>query len=30
MAGAHISILKVDDEIKDLLLAPADVSIRIF
>ena len=30
MAGAHISILKVDDEIKDLLLAPADVSYRVF
>jgi dihydroxyacetone kinase-like protein len=30
MAGAHISVLKVDDEIKKLLLAPADVSIRVF
>ena len=30
MAGAHISLLKVDAEIKDLLLAPAEVSIRVF
>jgi len=30
MAGAHISILKVDDEIKELLLAPAEVAYRVF
>ena len=30
MAGAHLSLLKVDAEIKDLLLAPADVSYRVF
>jgi dihydroxyacetone kinase-like protein len=30
MAGAHISLLKVDAEIKALLLAPAEVSIRVF
>jgi dihydroxyacetone kinase-like protein len=30
MAGAHLTLLKVDDELKKLLLAPADVSIRIF
>ncbi len=30
MAGAHLTLLKVDDEIKQLLLAPAEVSIRIF
>jgi dihydroxyacetone kinase len=30
MAGAHLTLLKVDDEIKKLLLAPAEVSIRVF
>jgi len=30
MAGAHISLLKVDDELKDLLLAPAEVAYRVF
>jgi len=30
MAGAHISLLKVDSELKGLLLAPAEVSIRVF
>src|SRR5450759_3870400 len=30
MAGAHISLLKVDAELKELLLAPAEVSIRVF
>ena len=30
MAGAHISLLKVDDELKELLLAPADVAYRVF
>ena len=30
MAGAHISLLKVDDELKELLLAPAEVSYRVF
>ena len=30
MAGASITLLKVDDELKDLLLAPAEVSNRIF
>ncbi len=30
MAGAHLTLLKVDDELKRLLLEPADVSIRIF
>jgi dihydroxyacetone kinase-like protein len=30
MAGAHISLLKVDDELKELLLAPAEVAYRVF
>jgi phosphoenolpyruvate---glycerone phosphotransferase subunit DhaK len=30
MAGAHISILKVDDELKQLLLAPAEIAYRVF
>jgi dihydroxyacetone kinase-like protein len=30
MAGAHISLLKVDDELKKLLLAPAEVAVRVF
>jgi dihydroxyacetone kinase-like protein len=30
MAGAHISMLKVDDELKQLLLAPAEVAYRVF
>jgi phosphoenolpyruvate---glycerone phosphotransferase subunit DhaK len=30
MAGAHLSMLKVDDELKKLLLAPAEVAVRIF
>ena len=30
MAGAHISLLKVDAELKELLLAPAEVSYRVF
>jgi dihydroxyacetone kinase-like protein len=30
MAGAHISLLKVDDELKDLLLAPAEIAYRVF
>ena len=30
MAGAHISLLKVDDELKELLLAPAEVAVRVF
>jgi dihydroxyacetone kinase-like protein len=30
MAGAHISLLKVDDELKQLLLAPAEVAYRVF
>ena len=30
MAGAHISLLKVDDELKPLLLAPAEVAYRVF
>ncbi len=30
MAGAHISLLKVDAELKELLLAPAEVANRIF
>jgi dihydroxyacetone kinase-like protein len=30
MAGAHISLLKVDDEIKELLLAPAEIAYRVF
>jgi phosphoenolpyruvate---glycerone phosphotransferase subunit DhaK len=30
MAGAHVSLLKVDDEIKELLLAPAEVAYRVF
>jgi phosphoenolpyruvate---glycerone phosphotransferase subunit DhaK len=30
MAGAHISLLKVDDELKQLLLAPAEIAYRVF
>ncbi len=30
MAGAHLSLLKVDDELKELLLAPAEVAYRVF
>jgi dihydroxyacetone kinase-like protein len=30
MAGAHISLLKVDSELKDLLMAPAEVAYRVF
>jgi dihydroxyacetone kinase-like protein len=30
MAGAHLSLLKVDDEIKELLLAPAEIAYRVF
>ena len=30
MAGAHISLLKVDPEIKELLLAPAEIAYRVF
>jgi dihydroxyacetone kinase-like protein len=30
MAGASLTLLKVDDELKKLLLAPAEVAIRIF
>ncbi len=30
MAGAHISLLKVDNELKELLLAPAEVAYRVF
>ena len=30
MAGAHISLLKVDDELKSLLLAPAEIAYRVF
>jgi phosphoenolpyruvate---glycerone phosphotransferase subunit DhaK len=30
MAGAHISLLKVDDELKGLLLAPAEIAYRVF
>jgi dihydroxyacetone kinase-like protein len=30
MAGAHISLLKVDQEIKDRLLAPAEIAYRVF
>jgi dihydroxyacetone kinase-like protein len=30
MAGAHISLLKVDAEVKDLLMAPAEVAYRVF
>ncbi|HEX8940012.1 MAG TPA: dihydroxyacetone kinase subunit DhaK [Candidatus Limnocylindrales bacterium] len=30
MAGAHLSMLKVDEELKGLLLEPADVSVRVF
>jgi dihydroxyacetone kinase-like protein len=30
MAGASLTLLKVDDELKQLLLAPAEVSIRVF
>src|SRR6202142_1257844 len=30
MAGASLTLCKVDDELKALLLAPAEVSIRIF
>jgi phosphoenolpyruvate---glycerone phosphotransferase subunit DhaK len=30
MAGASLTLLKVDDELKKLLTAPAEVSIRVF
>ncbi len=30
MAGAHISLLKVDAELKGLLMAPAEVAVRVF
>lgn len=30
MAGAHISMLKVDKELKKLLLAPAEIAYRVF
>jgi len=30
MAGAHISLLKVDDELKELLMAPAEIAYRVF
>ena len=30
MAGAHLTLLKVDDELKELLLAPAEISNRVF
>ena len=30
MAGAHISLLKVDAELKELLLAPAEIAYRVF
>jgi hypothetical protein len=30
MAGAHLTLLKVDDELKDLLMAPAEISYRVF
>jgi phosphoenolpyruvate---glycerone phosphotransferase subunit DhaK len=30
MAGCHISLLKVDDELKELLLAPAEIAYRVF
>jgi hypothetical protein len=29
MAGAHISLLKVDDELKELL-GPAEIAYRVF
>ena len=30
MAGASITLVKLDDELKSLLDAPAEVAIRIF
>ena len=30
MAGAHISVCKVDDELKELFLAPAEIAYRVF
>jgi len=30
MSGAHISLLKVDAEVKELLLAPAEIAYRVF
>jgi dihydroxyacetone kinase-like protein len=30
MAGASLTLLKVDDELKELLLAPAEISNRVF
>lgn len=30
MAGFSLTLLKVDDEIEDLLLAPAEIPIRVF
>ena len=30
MAGSHLTLLKVDDELKDLMLAPAEIAYRVF
>ena len=30
MAGASITLVKLDDEIKELLSAPAEIAIRVF
>ena len=30
MAGASITLVKLDDEIEELLAAPAEVPIRVF
>lgn len=30
MAGASITLVKLDDEIKELLAAPAEIAIRTF
>jgi dihydroxyacetone kinase-like protein len=30
MAGASLTLLKLDKEIEDLLAAPADIAVRVF
>ena len=30
MAGASMTLVRLDDELKDLLSAPAEIAVRIF
>ena len=30
MAGASLTLVRLDDEIEDLLAAPAEVAVRVF